>query len=308
MPRPLSSRRATRHLQLVGRLVVLASLVTATRARAADPTTSECVSLNEHAGPLQKGGKLLEAHASFVRCSASTCPAVVRDDCAKHAVEVEAATPTIVFEARDGAGNDRSAVRLSVDGQARADKLTGVALDVNPGEHVFTFESAGLPPLEKHFVIHAGEKNRREQIVLGPVVAAPKPKPEPPPSPPESKPASSSPLKPVGITVGVVGIAGLGTGGVFGLLARSKWNQAVTDCGGGCSTGAFARTEATSAHNEAKIANIAFAAGGALTATGLILFLVAPHSGNGKEKASALGVAPFAGSGTVGVAMAGTLP
>jgi hypothetical protein len=281
--------------------VLVAVLVTAATARAADPTTTECVSLNEKAGPLQKAGKLVEAHASLVRCSASSCPAVVRDDCAKEALAVDAAIPTIVFEARDGAGNDRSDVRLTIDGEARADRLTGVALDVDPGDHTFAFEASGLPPLEKHFVIHAGEKNRREQIVLGPLA-----KPAAPPADRSDRTQRGVALRPIGLVVGGVGVGGLVTGGIFGLLAHSKWNQAVIDCAGGCAADSPARTEASSAHSQAMVSNIAFAAGGALTVTGLVLFLAAPS--RTAEKTTALGIAPFAGAGTFGLAATGILP
>jgi hypothetical protein len=306
--------------RLSGALFLALVLSTAARAHAdggsagaASPTTSECVSLNEKAGPLQKAGKLVEAHAGLVRCSASSCPAVVRDDCAKEALAVEDAIPTIVFEARDGAGNDRSDVHLSVDGEARADRLTGVALEVDPGDHSFRFEAAGLPPLEKHFVIHAGEKNRREQIVIGPVKATAGTTPPPPPPPGDHR-AGGGALRPLGLVASGVGVVGMGVGGVLGLLARSKWNQAVTDCGAGCPADAPARNEASSAHTFATVSNVAFAAGGALTLTGLVLFIAAPRG----EKTTAAGAlvrpsrfarfAPFFGQGTLGMAATGSLP
>jgi hypothetical protein len=295
MPRSLNARATALALALA------CVVVAADRpALAADPTTAECVALNEKAGPLQKTGHLREAYANLLRCSVSSCPALVRDDCAKDALQVQAAIPTVVIEARDGAGNDLSSVSLSIDGEARADKLTGVALDVDPGEHVFKFEAAGLPPLEKRFVIHMGEKNRRENIVLGAVVTTP-------PPPPVAPASGGSALRPLGLVVGGVGIAGLAVGGVFGILAQSKWKQAETDCGAGCPAGAPARDEAQNAHNEAKISNIAFAAGGGVTAVGLIMFLVAP-SGKAEPARTGLSLSPLFGSGTVGMAATGFLP
>ena len=299
-----SLRRHRRQQTLAPAALVLAlALCTTVSALAADPTTTECVSLNEKAGPLQKAGKMLEAYAGLVRCSASSCPTVVRNDCAKEAMALEAAIPTIVFETRDGAGNDRSDVRLTVDGEARADKLTGVALEVNPGDHSFTFEAPGLPSLERHYVIHAGEKNRREQVVLGPIL-----KPVAPPQARDRK-AGGSALRPLGLVVGGVGLAGLGVGGVMGLLAHSKWSQAVIDCAGGCAAGAPARDEASSAHSLATVSNVAFVAGGALTVTGLVLFLAAPRGDKTAAlRAPMLRFAPLIGGGTLGVAAIGSLP
>jgi hypothetical protein len=292
-----------RPVRLLASAAVASTLLVGTAARAeGPPTTSECVSLNENAGPLQKAGKLLEAHASLVRCSASTCPALVRDDCAKGAIQVDAAIPTIVFEARDGGGNDRSEVRLSVDGTRRADKLTGVALDVDPGEHEFRFETAGLPPLVKHYVIHAGEKNRREQIVLGAAAAG-----APQPASPEPA-GKGSAVRPVGLVIAGIGGAGLVVGGVFGLLARSKWNQAVADCGSGCAEGTTARSLGSTAHVDASVSNVAFAAGGGLAVVGLVLFLVAPHSSEtkGADASPRALLTPFGGPGSVGLSATGT--
>ncbi len=51
----------------------------------------------------------------------------------------------IVFEAKDGAGNDLVAVTVTMDGQRVTDKLDGLPLQLDPGEHRFTFESEGLP-------------------------------------------------------------------------------------------------------------------------------------------------------------------
>jgi hypothetical protein len=294
-------RRAVRRLASAA---VASTLLVGTAARAEGPTTSECVSLNENAGPLQKAGKLVEAHASLVRCSASTCPTLVRDDCVKGAMQVEAAIPTIVFEARDGAGNDRSEVRLSVDGKPRTDKLTGVGLEVDPGEHAFAFEAAGLPPLVKHYVIHAGEKNRREQIVLGP------PAPSPPqPGSPEPASKGGGALRPAGLAIAGVGAGGLVVGGVFGLLARSKWNQAVADCGNGCAEGSSARSLGSTAHVDASVSNVGFAAGGGLAIVGLVLFLVAPHSSEAKSPPNPQALlTPFGGPGTLGLSATGTFP
>jgi hypothetical protein len=244
-------------------------------ASAADPTTEECVAANEKAGPLQHAGKLREAHTNLLRCSAASCPGVVRDDCIKSATLIEAALPTIVFEAQDAAGNDLSAVRVTMDGVGLAETLTGTALEVDPGEHDFVFEAGGQT-VEKHMIIHQGEKNRRERVVLG---ASPAPSAGSASTAPSSE-ARGGGLgleKTLAIGAGGLGVAGIALGSVLGLLANSKWEQAKTDCGGGCAQGALARDEASSAHSMATLANVSFAVGAVGLAAGVVLWVVAPR-------------------------------
>src|ERR1700733_4703749 len=92
-------------------------LVPATTAIAADPTKQECIVASESAQDLRHAGKLREARARGAVCTAVSCPGPVREDCAQLVVEVDMAMPTLVFEVRDGAGNDVNRVRVTMDGQ-----------------------------------------------------------------------------------------------------------------------------------------------------------------------------------------------
>ena len=54
--------------------------------------------------------------------------------------------PSIVFEAKDGAGNDVGrASRSRWTGSGCPDKLSGLPCRWIPGEHRFVFEAEGLP-------------------------------------------------------------------------------------------------------------------------------------------------------------------
>lgn len=96
-------------------------------------------------------------------CGDTSCPALIRDDCAKRLDEPERAQPAIVFDAKDGAGRDLSAVHVTVDGRPFAERLDGAALKVDPGEHVFVFTVPDEPPVSQTFVVKEGEKERRER-------------------------------------------------------------------------------------------------------------------------------------------------
>jgi hypothetical protein len=124
--------------------------------------------------------KLIEARTQLLICAALSCPADVRSDCERKVEEVNAALPTVVFEAKDASGADLSGVKVAMDGQPLVEHLDGTAITVNPGEHRFTFEIAGQPPIEKTIVLNEGEKDRHESVA----VSAPKPAEalaEPPP-------------------------------------------------------------------------------------------------------------------------------
>jgi hypothetical protein len=273
-------------------------------ASAADPTMEECVAANEKAGPLQHSGKLREARASLLRCSAASCPSVVRDDCIKGATQIDAALPTIVFEAQDAAGNDMSAVRVTMDGEEIANKLTGGALEIDPGEHAFVFEGGGQT-VEKRLIIHQGEKNRRERIVLAAASpASPAGSSAQNEGTPEATASGLGSQKTLAIVAGGAGVAGIAVGSVLGLLASSKWNQAKTDCGAGCAPGTPAQDEASNAHSMATLANVSFAVGGVALAAGAVLWVLAPRA----KPASALRVGPFVAGSSAGLTAAWSTP
>jgi hypothetical protein len=133
-----------------------------------DVTKDQCVDANTKAQSLRRSSKLVAARAQLAICADPRCPAMVRDDCTQRIDELEKVQPTIVFDAKDGAGNDLSEVRVSMDGKPFVGRLDGTALAVDPGPHAFTFEVTGQPIVTRGFVLKEGEKLRRERIVIGP--------------------------------------------------------------------------------------------------------------------------------------------
>jgi hypothetical protein len=146
---------------------------------------SACSVASDHAEVLQREGKLREARVDLAECSEPTCPAPIRDDCAKRLVNVDGVLPTIVLAAKDAAGHDVSAVRVVVDGELFADRVDGKPRPIDPGEHHFVFEASGFPAMETTWVIMQGEKDRRERIVFA--------SPEPPPPSVAARPATPAP-------------------------------------------------------------------------------------------------------------------
>lgn len=281
--------------------VVLGTAAAARPVLAADPTTADCLSASESSLSLRNQHKLRDARASLLICAAPSCPADVRAECARRVSEVNAAIPTIVFEAKDLVGNDLSAVKVSIDGQPLAERLEGAALSIDPGVHAFTFETAGQPTVQKQLVIREGEKDRRELIAFGAAGASAAGGAAVPAS--SAGPAAiqnpsvltSSPTaggaggggstegwntqQKIGVGLGAAGAAGLLTGLVFTIVHNSRasdFNNA------GCSTAAPNDGPAgcQSKHDGAKSAGtlsvVGFVSGVVLGGVGAYLFFAAP--------------------------------
>ena len=112
------------HPGFLGAAAVVLTL--ATTAGAADKKV--CDDAFEQAQVFRKAHQLLSARDQLRTCVRPGCRWA--PDCTKWLGEVEAIIPSLVFEAKDAAGNDVSSVRVTMDGQPFVDKLDGTALQV----------------------------------------------------------------------------------------------------------------------------------------------------------------------------------
>jgi hypothetical protein len=145
-------------------IVALVSVLLSPSVHAQDPTTADCLAAAEKSTQFRQQHRLRSARAELLICAASSCPSDIQNECARRVSEVNSSMPTIVFEVKDPVGNDMSAVQLTMDGQRLVERLEGTALSIDPGEHVFQFESPGMDTVLKRFVIRVGEKERRERV------------------------------------------------------------------------------------------------------------------------------------------------
>jgi hypothetical protein len=297
------------------RLLLAASLAFVGTPAIAQMTKDQCLEVNTQAQLLRRKGQLAMARAQLQRCGDPACPVLVRDDCTRMTEELERAQPTIVFDAKDGAGRDLVAVKVAVDGQPLTDRLEGAPLRVDPGAHAFTFTAEGQPPVTQTFVLKEGEKDRRERVTIGgpASAAAPIPPVSPPspaglpPNPPEAATAEGLGTRRIlGLALGGAGVAGLALGGVFGLMTASAANQQKTDCASAssCANYAAAASDHTNAQTDGTISTIAFVAGGALLVGGAVLWFLPSHSAEPATAAS-LVVAPAVGPGGLGLSLRG---
>lgn len=112
----------------------------------------------------------------------------------------------------------------------------------------------------------------------------------------------------MGLVVGGVGVAGLVVGGVFGIVSKSTYDKAVTnDCHGttnACSPGGV--SSGSTAHAQAAVSTVAFIAGGALAAAGLVLYFTAPHAAADTKAAHTWAVTPAVGMNSAGLGLTGS--
>ncbi len=156
----------TERVALVGALI--GTIVLAPLRSYADPPPRACFDAAEQGQALRDQAKLRAARDAFRMCAASTCPALVQHDCAGWLQDVETRIPSLIVTASDQNGNQLIDVSVSVDGKPFANKLDGVSQPVDPGVHVFHFESRETEPLEQQLVIRDGEKYQRLNVVLKP--------------------------------------------------------------------------------------------------------------------------------------------
>ncbi len=272
---------------LSGAALAASAVLWSPQAPAADPTTADCLAASEASLKSGNDHKLRAERSQLLVCAATSCPADIRKECARRVAEVNAAIPTIIFEAKDGAGGDLSAVRVTLDGEVLAERLEGSALSIDPGEHTFVFETTGQSPVTKQFVIQETQKDRREAISFGtpvmPRVSTLAAQPEassPPALPPGETSHGLGTQKILGIVAAGVGVVGLGVGGAFGLMAMSDKSDAQSVCPHdpcGTQNGVSKWSDAGSAGN---LSTALFVVGGVALAGAAVLWLAAPSSSN----------------------------
>ncbi|HEY1697231.1 MAG TPA: hypothetical protein VGG39_33955 [Polyangiaceae bacterium] len=273
-------------------LLLGAAALTTAPARA---DTAACIAASESSLSLRQQGKLHAALERLAVCADASCPDEVKTECARRIDSIDAAMPTLILAAKDGTGNDLSDVTVTMDGAPLLATLDGRPARIDPGEHVFVFTRAGQPPVEKRLVLREGERDRREEVVLGPV---------PPPGPSGAESTSPAVRTPswwttqriLAVAGGGLGLVGIGLGTSWGLYAVSAQNQEKSHCSGsGCPNPRQANEDYSTAKEDATASTIAFAAGGVLLAAGAVLFFTS-HS---------VQVAPTVGTRGAGLAIDG---
>lgn len=257
--------------------------------------------------------------------AAARASAAGKDDAEKSALQHAAALEptlaklTIVIDA----ASNVAGLEVKRDGVALGHAEFGVPIPVDPGPHVVS----AMAPKKKDWSapVTVAPKDAEARVTVALVddpaaVAEATPAPatgpalggaaegasskEPPSNPPDRPAGSSgSGLRTAGWVTAGVGAAGLALGAVFGLVAKSKNDEALSNdgCSGSVCTGPNAKAGASAssdANSAATVSTVAFIAGGVVAATGLALVIFAPS-------APGVHVTPAVGSGYGGLTATG---
>lgn len=218
-----------------------------------------CLAAHEEGLALRTQKKPHAAHEKFVSCARAECSVVVRKECAEQLALAEKDAPTVALEARDEAGLDAPAVKVTMDGAPLTERLTGTALDVEPGEHLFHFQRADGKSIDQRVLVVEGDKNRKVLADFATLVKPIGPQPPPPPPPKAAIPIAS-------FALAGVAVVGLGSFTFFALSGKSTEHDLASSCGPRCSD-----DQVSPVHTKYAIADVSLAIGVAAAAVAVVL-------------------------------------
>lgn len=292
-----------RALRIVTSSALTLALI-ATAAPALADTRAECVTASEKAQQARNAGKLSEARDQLVICGRAECPKLIQTDCTNWMSEVIAVLPTIIPAAKDRNGRDLIDVKVSLDGKVLTESMDGKPLPVDPGVHVFKFETKGATAVDEKIVVKQGEKNRIVTVTFAneePEAGAKKPGPVDVARDGDHREddgARHRSLPIAAFVVGGIGLVALGTALYINLDANADARRLRDECAPKCNP-----ADVDDVEQRRIIAGVTAAAGGALLIAGVVLFFV--HNSGDSRGSRAHGptfaVAPITG-GALGAA------
>jgi serine/threonine-protein kinase len=250
---------------------------------------------------LEKQGRTASAWAVFR--DAQLAAEKAGDDVKKKFAEdemrkLEPRLARLTIQLADGA--DVGGLEVQRDGDKVGRPLFGNAIPLDPGEHVLSAAAPGRTPWSQRVTLEERGSVTVEVPRLGEMAPPPMPeppKPEPPvarpdpapavaaaPAAPAPAPSADEPADPgkgrriLAYAVGGAGLVGIGVGTVFGLRAKSKYDEAQD---GHCNSQSVCADPigvdlTRDARSAGTISTIAFGVGLVAIATGVILYLTAP--------------------------------
>lgn len=192
----------------------------------------------------------------------------------------------------------------------------GSPIPVDPGSYVVKSSAPGKVPRE--YPIELNKPGETVELALmpledapvtetppeaAPVAAAPPPPPAPEPRAVTVSPPPESSQRTWGLALGGVGVAGLAAGGILGLVAKNRYDDA--QCENGLCPSSSAQRDSERALKLANYGTISAAAGGALLVVGATIYLLAPGNEETSPAVGALTWAPLVSADTGGIWLAG---
>jgi hypothetical protein len=259
-------------------------------------TKLACVDGRAKAASMRKQSKLIDAREQLLGCARATCAAAMKRECAASLSELSKLVPSVTFTARDESGKELVDVKVSLEDRVVQDGLTGLTVDVDPGEHTFAFASPGRAPLSVKEVILISEHAHPITVTFGPQVKeVPSPAvavtPVPSVAAPAPAPADRSPVLsgstspalerkgPAVLPVVLLAVAGglfIGGSVFVGITAKNEVSDLKGQCAPRCTD------DQVSGPNSKLIVSDVLLGAGVLSLGGaaLVYFLTKPSSSN----------------------------
>jgi hypothetical protein len=180
-----------------------------------------------------------------------------------------------------------SGASVTLDRVALSRPSWGVALPVDPGEHVVRLEAPGHQRVEKATAIREGQAVT-VQLELGPATTTAQDPGAPPAAPPTSPARGGDALTGVqtgGLILGGIGVIGLGVGAVFGLVTMGHASTVSGACdaeptdGTTLCNGTDGPEAADAASTTGAVSTIGFGVGAAALAGGILMFILGDDDG-----------------------------
>jgi hypothetical protein len=205
---------------------------------------------------------------------------------------------------------EKGEVTLTRDGVPMSRQEAATPVRVDPGPHTFFVTANGKKPFSS--TVNATEEGKTYTITVPvlpnegdepvPAVGAGLAKKPTGGEKPE-EPSPGSGRRTTGIVIGSVGLVMAGVGAYFGVRTFSSWSTSKSHC-----NDKDCDREGVDAASDAKtsgfISTIGLAAGGAVFATGLVLYLTAPGKPEKTTKKATL--VPNVGPGGLGLSLSGS--
>jgi hypothetical protein len=281
-------------------LLGASAFTVATRAHADDKAT--CTAAYTAGQEQRNASQFTLARETLAICARPTCKDWMVAECVRWLEDVDRRQPTVTLAAEGARGELVDIVKVDLDGKPFAKELDGRAVALDPGKHTLTFVARDGSTVSVSKMIAEGQKvvAIKATFEIKPAPPAP-PAPAPPaPAPPvvlqpaNATPASTSaapeaksnPWRTTGFITGGAGVAGLGVGAAFGLIALNKKGSSHCDASNVCDAGS-----AGGIRDAALISDVGWVAGSVLLAGGAAILLFGP----GKSAArTGLNVTPMA--------------
>lgn len=258
--------------RIVGLVAAFAVVLSVSDRASADDKSQQCIAASEKGQQVRDQGQYSAARDAFTQCARDVCPSIVRRDCTRWLSDLTQLWPSLVFGAKDDAGNDVVAVTVRADGNQLATSLDGKPIQIDPGQHVFRFEAAGFPPVERTVVVHAGEKSRLIAVQFGhPESSSKTAAAQDSTSAPAAK--DQGPPTSAWVFAGLAVVA-FGSEAYFGLSGLSDRSTLESTCG---KTSSCSQDQVTNVRTKFTVADIALGVGLASAGLSVYLFLAHPH-------------------------------